>query len=187
MSHTTVGVMRHFLVVFLLFSCVRAFKGYKTRRMSQIDAIGSTAPSRSDIVEIRKNSPNVILYDGVCNFCNTWVDILLRIDVNKRYKFAALQSDVGRSLLLDIGKDEDDITSVLLITPDSYFEKSDCVLQVMRQLSLPAQLTCSALTNLVPLDARNGVYDMVAERRYDILGKRACRCSDPQFTERFLQ
>ena len=59
----------------------------------------------------------MILYDGVCNFCNAWVDILLKIDGGSipKFRFAALQSGVGMKLLEGIGKDANDISSVVLI------------------------------------------------------------------------
>merc|ERR1719491_2820753 len=77
---------------------------------------------------------DVILYDGVCNFCNTWVDILLRIDVGEKFKFAPLQSEVGKKLLTSIGKEADDISSVLLVKDDlTYYDKSRCVIQVLEE------------------------------------------------------
>jgi len=153
---------------------------------------------------------NVILYDGVCNFCNAWVDVLLRLDVRKQFVFAPLQSDVGKRLLVSIGKQEDDISSVLLIKRrqqkqregndgdedgDSdgnehfrFYDKSDCVLQVVRELPGPAGRIFSAVVSrLVPLPLRNRVYDTVAQNRYNLLGKRdECRCSDPKYSDRFV-
>jgi predicted DCC family thiol-disulfide oxidoreductase YuxK len=141
----------------------------------------------------------VILFDGVCNFCNAWVDILLRIDIQRQFKFAPLQSNIGRELLVSIGRRPDDITSVILIDPrrknangaaaavPAYYDKSDCVLQVVKTLGFPGMVAATAATALVPIDSRNGLYDLVAENRYNLLGKRdECRCGDPQYSDRFL-
>ena len=130
----------------------------------------------------------VILFDGVCNFCNAWVDILLRIDVNSKFKFAPLQSDLGKKLLLAIGKEADDISSVVLVEPDfTFYDKSACVLQVVSELGPLAKLTSNSLRNLVPEGFRDSIYDTVAENRYNLLGKRdECRCGDPQYADRFL-
>jgi predicted DCC family thiol-disulfide oxidoreductase YuxK len=138
----------------------------------------------------------VILFDGVCNFCNAWVDILLRIDLQRQFKFAPLQSTIGRELLVSIGRRPDDITSVILIDPRGqqnnndapvYYDKSDCVLQVVKTLGWPAMVAANAATALVPIGSRNGLYDLVAENRYNLLGKRdECRCGDPQYSDRFL-
>jgi predicted DCC family thiol-disulfide oxidoreductase YuxK len=139
----------------------------------------------------------VILFDGVCNFCNAWVDVLLRIDIQRQFKFAPLQSTIGRELLVSIGRRPDDITSVILIDPRGqqnnndaapvYYDKSDCVLQVVKTLGWPAMVAANAATALVPIGSRNGLYDLVAENRYNLLGKRdECRCGDPQYSDRFL-
>ena len=130
----------------------------------------------------------VILYDGVCNFCNAWVDILLRIDVNKRFKFAPLQSEIGRTLLAKVGREADDISSVILVQPDlQYFSKSECVLKVVEELGPLAGVFSKGAAALVPEEIRDSIYDTVAENRYNLMGKRdECRCSDPQFAERFI-
>ena len=130
----------------------------------------------------------VVLYDGVCNFCNTWVDILLRIDLQQKFKFAPLQSTVGKSLLVSIGKEADDISSVVLVasTGESY-DKSRCVLKVVEELGHVAALASKTALAVVPEQLRDTVYDTVAENRYNLMGKRdECRCSDPQFADRFL-
>jgi len=133
----------------------------------------------------------IILFDGVCNFCNTWVDILLRIDLNKKFKFTPLQSDIGKSLLVSIGKDDDDISSVILVDQDNknrdYYDKSACVLRVVEELGPLAGVFTKATETVIPKNMRDSVYDMVAENRYNFLGKRdVCRCSDPRFADRFL-
>ena len=130
----------------------------------------------------------VILFDGVCNFCNTWVDVLLRIDSKAKFKFAPLQSETGRRLLTTIGKQPDDIASVLLVQPNlQYFEKSACVLKVVEELGVVAALASSGAKALVPLAIRDNIYDTVAENRYNFMGKRdECRCGDPRFADRFL-
>jgi len=133
------------------------------------------------------NNP-VILFDGVCNFCNAWVDILLRIDVNAKFKFAPLQSETGRRLLTAVGKQADDISSVVLVQPDlQYFDKSACVLQVVRELGPVAAVASNSVNALVPKQLRDNIYDTVAENRYNFLGKRdECRCGDPRYADRFL-
>lgn len=141
----------------------------------------------SSVDTTRTFTTPVILFDGVCNFCNAWVDILLRLDTKQVYKFAPLQSDIGRELLVSIGRSADDISSVILIDGENYYDKSDCVLQVVKSLGAPAAVASATLENFLPLDLRNQIYDTVAENRYNFLGKRTeCRCGDPEFSDRFL-
>lgn len=132
---------------------------------------------------------DVILYDGVCNFCNTWVDLLLRIDRSKKFRFAPLQSQVGQDLLVAMGKEADDISSVVLVKAQTgeSFVKSRCVLQVVQELGPVAAVASQAALTIVPEGLRDSIYDTVAENRYNLLGKRdECRCSDPKFADRFL-
>ena len=132
---------------------------------------------------------NVILFDGVCNFCNKWVDIMLQLDTGKKFKFCALQSPKGKELLQEIGKSADDISTVVLIKSlgkrEAYY-KSDAVLKVVEQMGLPLY-AASAVGATIPLFIRNGLYNEVAANRYSFLGKRdICRCADPEYFDRFI-
>jgi predicted DCC family thiol-disulfide oxidoreductase YuxK len=154
------------------------------------DAVFSNTPDSSvmETTPLVLDGP-VILFDGVCNFCNTWVDLLLRIDVKQRFRFAPLQSTLGQRLLQAVGKDANDISSVMLVQPDlvTYYDKSACVLQVVAELGPVARVLSSAARRIVPPRFRDSIYDVVAENRYNLMGKRnECRCSDPKYAHRFL-
>ena len=150
---------------------------------TQMRSITSFATS----VNRLQTGQKVILYDGVCNFCNTWVDLMLRIDVKNKFYFSPLQGTTGKELLTSVGKDKDDISSVLLITAENEcYEKSDCVLKVVSELGLPAKLASETATALLPLEFRNSIYDMVAENRYNLMGKRLIRTTDPEYSDRFI-
>jgi len=164
----------------------RAFTRYATPAVTSATRGGETSMPPNNL-EAMPN--NIILFDGVCNFCNTWVDILLRIDRRKQFKFAPLQSDVGKKLLASIGKEADDISSVLLIKSDlTFYDKSRCVIKVVEELGPFAGTFSGMVEKTVPARLRDGIYDTVAENRYNFLGKRTeCRCSDPSFADRFVQ
>jgi predicted DCC family thiol-disulfide oxidoreductase YuxK len=114
---------------------------------------------------------------------------MLRIDFQKKFRFAPLQSRVGKDLLVSIGKEADDISSVVLVkrSTGESFDKSRCVLKVVEELGPLAKIVSSTALNVVPEELRDAVYDTVAENRYNLMGKRdECRCSDPEFSDRFL-
>jgi predicted DCC family thiol-disulfide oxidoreductase YuxK len=114
---------------------------------------------------------------------------LLRIDTQAMYKFTPLQSAMGQQLLTSIGKEQDDLSSVVLIAADgqTYYTKSACVLQVVQQLGPVAQIASTVLTRMVPESIRDTIYDTVAENRYSILGERTtCRSGDPKYFDRFI-
>jgi predicted DCC family thiol-disulfide oxidoreductase YuxK len=139
------------------------------------------------------NYDNVILYDGVCGFCNTWVDLVLRIDKNGLFRFTALQSETGGRLLTQVGLSASDLSSVVLIKEDSSgaltsYRKSEAAVQVIKELDLPAITPLAVLiSKLLPLSFKDDVlYDAVAKNRYRIMGKRSMERLDDLNQDRFL-
>ena len=112
----------------------------------------------------------VMLYDGDCRLCSTGVDVALALDGSKRLRFAALQSPAGRALLARSGRSPDDISSVVLVTPEGAAIKSEAVLAIASLLGVaPAAL--AALAAPLPRRARDGAYDAVADNRYTLFGR----------------
>lgn len=58
----------------------------------------------------------ILLYDGVCGFCNDTVWFVLKRDPERRFRFAPLQSDYAREVLAQHGKNADDLDTVYLVT-----------------------------------------------------------------------
>ena len=132
---------------------------------------------------------NIVLFDGVCNFCNKWVDIMLQLDTTKKIRFCALQSVKGKDISSRIGRRNDELTSVILIKSidkSEIYVKSDAILKVTEQFGFFWYLF-SNLNLALPLFVRNGIYDIIAKNRYSILGKRdKCRCADGSYSDRFI-
>jgi predicted DCC family thiol-disulfide oxidoreductase YuxK len=134
----------------------------------------------------------VILFDGVCNMCNDAVNLALDWDPKGRLRFSALQSNVGRSLLEANDRKPDDISSIVLVTKDGAYVKSDAVLKITEELMpfslLPLKPAAVLGRYIVPKFLRDIIYDGVADNRYSIMGKRdQCRFdSDGEFEDRFV-
>lgn len=79
----------------------------------------------------------VILFDGVCNLCNGGVNFALDWDPAGRFRFAALQSESGRALLVRAGRRPDDISSIVLVERDRAYVKSEAVLRIASKLGNP--------------------------------------------------
>ena len=121
---------------------------------------------------------NVILYDGVCNFCNGWVDLVLSADKEKKFRFAAMQSKAGMEALQLVGREAKDLSSVVLVqsTGDKYtgYIKSEAARQVLKELELPVFSPVGGLLmGGLPMGLKDRVYDAVARNRYNFLGKRS--------------
>lgn len=131
------------------------------------------------------NDHSIILFDGVCNFCNYWVNFIIDRDKKNKFKFAALQSEKGTELLKKFNLPINDFDSFILITNDKIYKKSVAALRIAGQLNgwpkilIPFQILPSAITDFF--------YDIVAKNRYKFFGKReACRIPTPEERARFL-
>mmetsp|Transcript_9347 Transcript_9347/g.19597 ORF Transcript_9347/g.19597 Transcript_9347/m.19597 type:complete len:221 (-) Transcript_9347:1262-1924(-) len=134
----------------------------------------------------------IILFDGVCNLCNGAVNLALDWDPQGKLRFSALQSKVGRSLLEANGRKTDDISSIVLVTKDAAYTKSDAVLKITEELTpialLPLKPAAILGQMLVPKFLRDVIYDNVADNRYELMGMRnECRFdADGEFEDRFV-
>lgn len=134
----------------------------------------------------------VILFDGVCNLCNNAVNLALDWDPKGKLRFSALQSNVGRALLEVNGRKADDISSIVVVTQDGAFIKSDAILKITEELTplplLPLKPAAVLGRVVVPRFLRDIIYDGVADNRYDLMGKRnECRFdADGEFDDRFV-
>lgn len=134
----------------------------------------------------------IILFDGVCNMCNNAVNLALDWDPRDRLRFCALQSNVGRALLRAHGREADDISSIVFVTPRGAYVKSDAVLGITEELNplpfVPLRPFSRLATRVVPAVLRDLIYDGVADNRYSIMGKRnECRFdAEGKFDDKFV-
>ena len=119
------------------------------------------------------NGRNVILFDGVCNFCNAWVGFVLDNDPEGLFSFASLQSDKGRELLQVCGRTADDLSTFVMIDQEGFHTQSTAALRVAKALKRPALNALAVAFMPVPSFVRDRVYRVVANNRYSILGKAA--------------
>ncbi|MBK8278515.1 MAG: DUF393 domain-containing protein [Nitrospira sp.] len=127
----------------------------------------------------------LILFDGVCNWCNGWVNFAIAHDPNRRFKFGTLQSDPAQRILRDLNLSATDYQTFLLLEEGHVSTKSTAALRVLRQLSgwWPLYYVCV----LVPALIRDAVYDFVAHHRYWWMGRAAtCRVPTQAERERFV-
>lgn len=123
----------------------------------------------------------LILFDGVCNWCNGWVSFAIAHDPNGQFKFGTLQSDPAQRILRDLHLPATDYQTFLLLEEGHVYTKSTAALRVIRQLSGWWPLFYVGV--LVPVSLRDMIYDVVARHRYQWMG-RAATCRVPTQTER---
>lgn len=77
----------------------------------------------------------IILFDGVCNLCNTWVQRIIEKDANDIFRFASLQSDIAKQLMNERHLQQTSVDSIVLIVPGvAYFVKSDAALEIAKEM-----------------------------------------------------
>lgn len=127
----------------------------------------------------------VLLFDGVCNLCNGSVQFVVDHDPEGTFRFAPLQSETAEDLLAEVGFDDYDFGTVVLVAGDEYYTKSEAALRVARELESPWSWLW--LCRFVPAFVRDRVYDLVAEYRYAVFGRKdRCMVPTPELRERFL-
>jgi predicted DCC family thiol-disulfide oxidoreductase YuxK len=127
----------------------------------------------------------IILFDGVCNFCNYWVNFIIDRDNENEFKFAALQSEAGKKTLNKFNLDMEDFDTFILVEGENYFTKSTAALKIAQKLSCPVKILY--LLIFIPKFLRDFIYSLVAKNRYKFFGKRdVCRIPTEDEKKRFL-
>ncbi|HYK55839.1 MAG TPA: thiol-disulfide oxidoreductase DCC family protein [Flavisolibacter sp.] len=127
----------------------------------------------------------VILFDGVCNFCNGSINFVIRQDRNDIFRFAALQSEAGQKLLQQYQLPKEAFQSFVLIDEGKVYKKSTAALKVLNRL--PWYWKELQVLRIVPRFLRNAIYDFIARNRYKWFGKKEeCRLPTSAVKSRFL-
>jgi predicted DCC family thiol-disulfide oxidoreductase YuxK len=128
---------------------------------------------------------DVILYDGVCVFCSRWIRFIAARDVDRRFRFTAIQSGYGTRLARHFDIDPDDPDTNAVIHGGIAYFKSDAALTVLS--NLPGWGWARAL-RAVPKPLRDAIYSLIANNRYRIFGKyEACFVPDAAFKARVME
>ena len=118
----------------------------------------------------------IILFDGVCNFCNRTVNIILKYDQDAHFQFAPSQSTAGINMLQQYKLDQKASASVILIDNDKVYTKTDAVIQIATHLKGWPRLFMGL--KFIPKFIRDLGYDLIAKNRYFLFGKKET-CSIP--------
>ncbi len=129
------------------------------------------------------SEPAVILFDGVCNFCNSSVQFVIKRDPKRYFRYAPLQSAYGQAELARYGLPVESFGSFVLVEDGKAYTRSTASLRVARKLSGAWPVLYAFI--IVPAFLRNMVYEFIAQNRYRWFGKRA-QCMIPNAEQRAL-
>ena len=129
----------------------------------------------------------IILFDGVCNLCDSAVQFVIKHDRNDVFRFVALQSELGQEILKHIGINPINIDSVILYEPGiAYYYKSMAAIEIAK--SLGGFWHFGTVFKIIPAGIRNQLYDYIAKNRYKWYGKKeTCWIPTEKLKSKFLQ
>lgn len=128
---------------------------------------------------------SIILFDGVCNLCNSAVNFVIKRDKKNLFQFAPLQSETAYVLLATYKMHTQEMKSFIFIEHGKAYTQSTAALKVCRQLSgaWPALYTLI----IIPPFIRDGIYKWIAKNRYKWFGQKSeCMIPTPELQAKFL-
>ncbi len=129
---------------------------------------------------------NIVLFDGVCNLCNSMVKFIIRNDAKAKFRFASVQNESGQLLLRQLDLPLDSFDSLVYICDSKFYLKSTAVFMILRELSGGWHLLYYFI--IFPRFLRDMVYNFIAKWRYKWFGKREkCMVHAPEYSDRFLE
>lgn len=125
----------------------------------------------------------IILFDGVCNFCNGSVNFIIEHDKESFFKFAPLQSEIGQKQIEKFGLS--DVDSIILVEDDKAYTHSTAAVRIAKHLD--GIWSLGYLFVIIPRPIRNLFYKLFAKNRYRLFGKKdVCMMPTPEIKARFM-
>ena len=123
----------------------------------------------------------IVLFDGVCNYCNDKINFIIKNDKKDVFRFVTLQSETGQKIIKYLGIDNS-IDSIILY---AYFIKSEAVFRIIKHLSSAVKLLL--VFNFIPTSIKNVFYDLIAKNRYNWYGKKeSCMIPTDDVKRKFI-
>ena len=110
----------------------------------------------------------LLLYDGHCALCNGFVVLILRLDKKKKFRFAALNSEVSVYYQQKF-KWNSNADTVILISEDTVYMYQHAAFKVLQLLGLPWSIFL--IFKIIPNFISRAIYKWIARKRYSWFGK----------------
>jgi predicted DCC family thiol-disulfide oxidoreductase YuxK len=128
----------------------------------------------------------VVFFDGVCNFCNFWVNFAIKKDRKKRMRFSPLQGETAKEVLPDHHINLTVLSTVILLDKGKCYTQSSAAIRICKYLDGGWKLFYGLI--IIPKFLRDPVYNIIARNRYKWYGrKETCMIPTPELKERFLK
>ncbi len=127
----------------------------------------------------------IILFDGVCNLCNSSVQFVIRHDKRHQFIFGSFQGNAGQEFLQRFNLPSGNFNSFMLLDDEKLYTESTAALKVCKHLGGIWSLLYGFI--IVPKFIRDGIYRIIAKNRYKWFGKEeTCWVPTKALKEKFL-
>ena len=136
-----------------------------------------------EISELPKDK-KIILFDGICNLCNSSVQFVIKHDKDDIFRFVSRQSSLGQQIINYIGAST--IDSIILFEPEkNWYSKSDAAFKILDEIGGIHKIV--HIFSILPKSMLNHIYDYVAKNRYKWFGsKENCIIPTLELQSKFL-
>lgn len=129
---------------------------------------------------------SIILFDGVCNLCNGFVNFIIPRDRENKFQFGSLQSSKVQELLKHYHYYTTELSTVVLVENHQLYTQSTAVLKILRKMGGPWPLLYGFI--IFPRFFRDFVYNLIAKNRYKLFGRKdACMMPTPELQAKFVE
>ncbi len=127
----------------------------------------------------------LVMFDGVCNFCNSSINFIIRNDKTDHFRFLTLQSERGQKIIKQYNLDPENLQTVILLENGRIYTRSTAALRIARKLKGGWKIFYGFI--IVPAVLRDFFYNIVAKNRYKWWGKKeSCMIPTPEVRKKFL-
>lgn len=127
----------------------------------------------------------IILFDGICNLCNGFVQFVIKRDKKALFRFGSLQSKAAQKILADKNLPLKNFKTIVLVEGVGVFVQSEAVLKILGRLK---GWKWVSVFKYVPRFIRDFVYGLISRYRYHIFGKKeSCMIPTPELKGRFIE
>jgi len=128
---------------------------------------------------------HIVIFDGVCNFCNSSVNFIIKRDNNNVFVFTPIQSEFGKSLVAKYEIPTLGMDTFVLIINEKYFLRTDAALEITKYLSGYWYLFSGF--KVLPKPVRDYFYSLIAKNRYKLFGRKdVCMVPTRDLRDKFI-
>lgn len=126
----------------------------------------------------------IVLFDGVCNYCNSMVNFAIKHNSKLNLRYTPLQSVIGKGILAKFNIPQA-VDSLVFIENNKAYIYSTAALKICKNLDYPNKIFYVLI--IVPQFIRDYFYKLIAKNRYKWFGKKEqCMIPSKEVKELFI-